>query len=393
MTAHSPWGASVAHRFFACPGSIALCRDIPNKSTSYSREGTAAHMVGEICLREGKNAIDLLGYIFLIEGESILVTEEMAEAVQVYVDTVRTDKATLGGKLVLEQGFDLSSVREGLFGTSDAVLLTPAGHLITYDYKHGAGVPVEVVGNKQLKYYSLGALIKNKPAAVKSVEAVIVQPRCEHRDGPVRRIELNLMDLLDFRADLIEAVEETLKPDAPLVVGDHCKFCPAQAVCPEQKRHAQEVARSEFARFAPPAPSTLTVEQLAQVLDRADLVEDWLKSVREYVHGLLEANVKVPGFKLVQKRANRYWKDESEAPKALELLGIDPDQLYEKKLISPAKADAILKTSKAKKALEPLWEKRSSGTTIAPESDPRKELAPSAQSDFAGFISGNSGQE
>src|SRR3546814_4543595 len=73
-----------------------------------------------------------------------MVDEEMVDAVQVFLDTIRRDYKP-GDVLVVEQRFDLSSWYPGLFGTCDAVLYRPStGELRVYDLKYGRGVPVEV---------------------------------------------------------------------------------------------------------------------------------------------------------------------------------------------------------------------------------------------------------
>lgn len=396
--AHSDWGASSAKRWMTCPGSIAMCQGRSDTPSVYAMEGTAAHRLAEECIRASLRAENYLGTKIAVTEAGVTqefeVDDDMAEAVQVYLDVINLDRTTLGGTLHLEQQFDLSAVREGLYGTADGALVARPT-LVVYDYKHGRGVPVEVTDNPQLKYYALGAIIKHGAEQFTDVEMVVVQPRCQHPQGPVRRQTIKPIELLEFRGDLIEAVERTLQADAALVPGDHCKFCRAKAICPAQVTYAQQIARIDFTNYVdgPPAPATLSTEQLAQILERADVVEDWIGAVRKHVHALLEAGTEVPGWKLVGKRANRAWRREEDAPAFLEQLGLSEEQIWEKKLISPAKAEGFFPGKAAKTALRPLWEKRSSGSTIAPEYDKRPAIAPSAQADFAGYISNDEGQE
>src|SRR3546814_16566021 len=58
-------------------------------------------------------------------SDLVMVDEEMVEAVQVFLDTIRRDYKP-GDVLVVEQRFDLSSWYPGLFGTCDAVLYRPS---------------------------------------------------------------------------------------------------------------------------------------------------------------------------------------------------------------------------------------------------------------------------
>jgi hypothetical protein len=43
--AHAKLGPSGAHRWMSCPGSIVLEEDVPDRSSVYADEGTAAHML------------------------------------------------------------------------------------------------------------------------------------------------------------------------------------------------------------------------------------------------------------------------------------------------------------------------------------------------------------
>lgn len=215
--AHSKIGASSMSRWSKCPGSIRLCEGTPNIESRYAAEGTRAHELAAGILEDPSNLATL--------GPS-----PMLDAVMVYVDFVR--KESEGHTLFIEKRFDLSSLHEGLFGTADAIIYREdTKHLIVADYKHGEGVPVEVENNSQLMYYGLGALL-SLGLPCETVELVVVQPRCAHDRGPIRRWQIQSVELLSFSADLVEFAKRTQDPDAPLVPGEQCQFCPAKFFCP-----------------------------------------------------------------------------------------------------------------------------------------------------------------
>jgi hypothetical protein len=117
--------------------------------------------------------------------------------------------------------------------------------------------------------------------------------------------------------------------------------------------------------------------RLGEMLEQAPLIEEYLASVRALAQQLLENGEPVPGFKLVQKRATRQWVDVDEAQAALVALvlkeaglGFEDTELMETKLVSPAQAEKALKKRKIELPDE-LVVAVSSGTTLAPESDPR----------------------
>jgi hypothetical protein len=107
---------------------------------------------------------------------------------------------------------------------------------------------------------------------------------------------------------------------------------------------------------------------LSQYLKNAEMIESWIKDLRDLAVQLLEKSMPVPGYKLVAKRGTRQWVSDDEAAVVLGVAGIDPYK--EREVISPAAAEKLLK--KSKMTLPPeLVVSVSSGTTLASEDDPR----------------------
>ena len=84
---HATFSPSAAERWIACPGSVKLSENCPKTTSKYAEEGTLAHALAEQCLlTPDKNADDFVGK--RIDGQ--LITQEMAEFVQVYVEHCRS---------------------------------------------------------------------------------------------------------------------------------------------------------------------------------------------------------------------------------------------------------------------------------------------------------------
>lgn len=374
LRAHATLGASSASRWINCPGSVRLSEDMPNTSSEYAREGTAAHELSEMCLRSGKASISFLGE----EIEGFEVDEEMAEAVQVYVDAV--NKLAEGNVLTVEQRFSLEALNPPapMFGTADAVIWEERTRtLYVVDLKYGAGVPVKVENSPQLSYYALGAMLAQEAQhgiLPEKVVMTIVQPRYHHPDGPVRTFEIDSYTLrCEWAEDLMKYANATLEPDAPINPGDHCKFCPAQAKCPALHAQALALAQTEFDdNFSPPAPEALSDAQIGDILSKAGVFKSWVNAVQAYAADKIAKGGHIPGYKLVAKRAQRKWIDEQEAADLLENMGLEEDDLYVRKMISPAQAEEKLGKKKAiKDRLASAVVAISSGNTIAPITDKR----------------------
>jgi hypothetical protein len=387
---HSSLGASSAHRWIPCPGSVELCKSAPPQVDSeFAREGTAAHELGEKCLSKKEHMVGSQPEEYL--GQTIqgfLVDQEMVDAVKLYVDTVRADHKTLGGALEVEKRISLESIHRGMFGTTDARVYARWNSLIVYDYKHGKGVAVDVVDNPQMLYYALGSYIELCNAMeFTEIELVIVQPRADHQDGPVRRWTVPVTFLTAFADRLREAALATMKPDAPLVPGKQCRWCPAQPICPAAAKHVMDVAVADFSGPITEktllAPEALTPEQLRKVLDNAGYIDSWIKAVEQYAEDCAKRGLVIQGYKLVKKRSTRKWLNEEEVVKTLKpKLG---DQLFTApELISPAQAEKLIgKKDGGKMMIETLSETPDTGVVLAPESDKRPAQAPPMLQDFA----------
>ena len=335
MTAHARLGASGAHRWMKCPGSVRMNEGLPDKTSLYAQEGIAAHAAAEQCLKKDKDADELIGE----EVEGVLVSEEMARSVHQYLDYVRERSA--GCELLVEQTFTLErlSPPEPMFGTADATFFKD-GRLTVVDYKHGAGVAVEIEGNEQLKYYSLAAMTSlGYPAT--SIEMVIVQPRARHADGPIRTETISASELMEWSKELMNAANAALQPDAPLVAGIWCRWCPASASCPALQEKAMASAQVDFADTIETMPPVerMSLPQCAEALRRGELLEIWLREVRDHLWDELASGAEVPGWELAPKRATRSWTSEAALLGWANLNGLDEAELFNSRVKTPAQLD------------------------------------------------------
>ncbi len=371
--AHASLGASSAFRWMRCPGSVAAAaalQDEPRSTSVAAEEGTAAHELAEWCLRCHAPA-RLYGRRHI---HGVEITDEMRDAVQLYVDTVWTClRASPLRQLWVEQRVNLAPLRPptDMFGTADALILdTEAKQLHVIDFKYGQGKYVPIEDNPQLLYYLLGAKfwLEEMGHDIRDGTITIVQPR-NHQGDPVRTQEVSAVAIEAFANELVTAARATTLPDAPRHPGAWCQWCRARATCPAAYAQAQDAVQMSFMAEMPTplSPSALTPEQLQRALELKPVIEGWLKSVQDHATQLARDGA-LPGWKLVAKRAARKWTNEDAVITAL------GPRAYEKKLRSVAQVEKDI-GKKAMDAFVHLVEKISTGTVLVQDSDRRMAVS------------------
>ena len=351
-------GGSTAKRVINCPGSVALVAKMPPKdSSSYADRGTLLH-----------NAMAAILDSDTVTPESMLWTTYKDETLtgELFNEKILPALAALDAidpegvmEYAVETVVGFGAYLPGVFGSAD--LLGRLGNrAVVLDWKFGDGVAVSAEENEQGLFYAAAAMRTPETAWVfdgaEEVEIVIVQPPA------VKRWVTTVKRVKEFERSLKRAVKASTMPDAAIVVGDHCRWCAAKPLCPKMTGAVDRAVKVQM--------ENLPAETIGAYLGNADLLEDWIKDLRALAMTMMEAGAKVPGYKLVAKRSVRKWLDESKAADALTALGVDP---MKQELVSPAQAEKLLKPSK--QALpDDLVAAVSSGTTFAPESDPRPEV-------------------
>ena len=363
MAAHSRIvGGSTAKRVIACPGSVALVDKMPPKpSSKYADEGTLLHDVIAEVLDKHADPASFLGRQY----NDIVLTEDLLER-KLLPALAALDEIDPEGDMayVVESRVGFNNLIPDVFGSTD--LLGRIGdRAVVLDWKFGDGVPVEAEENAQLLFYAAAAMRTAGTSWVfanaEEIELIIVQP------PSIKRWVTDHKRVAAFESDLLRAVKTAQKPDAPLAAGDHCRWCAAKPLCPVMTGALDRVAKEKL--------DLMPVDQIAHYLDQLPMLENFIKELQQLAHGLMEEGKVIPGWKLVNKRATRQWTDEQKASKFMEDNGVI---VHELKMKSPAAVEKELK--KAKKELPAdLVVAVSSGSTIAPENDPRPAVVQISQ--------------
>lgn len=380
---HSDLGASNMYRWSQCPGSFNLIRSLPAQPPSppsiYVATGTLAHGLIDEAIKGRQTAFDvgtLMGTTYKVGPHSITPDQDFVAGIQLMLDYVIetvNDYPVFQSEMRvnLRYWFDKAGITPpvAMFATTDVALADQhEGAIEIIDYKNGAGIFVPVEGNPQLLYYAAGVLAKFRPEHFKSIKITVVQP---HAPGgpPIRSQVLDVVDVMLWIDEvLIPAVEACAQPDAPLVHGAWCRFCPAAHACPMLMDAAKTMSgKNDFSQYMLPA----TPDEIAEQLAIAEKASTWVDAVRAYAVEQLKSQVRIPGWTLEPTRPTRRWTNTDAVMDELTASQLSLDVTHEFKLKTPAQLEkviskyALMPKSWWDRRMAPLVESYSSGVKLA----------------------------
>lgn len=340
--AHALLSASSAHRWLKCTKSARLEEQFPDTTSEAAKEGTLAHELAELKVRNYFNPSDVskrkLTFAIKKMKENPLWDDEMLIHTDTYLDYIRDVSIKLPAApfVEVEKRVDFSEYVPDGFGTADCIMVQ-GNTLFVIDFKYGKGVPVSAKENPQMMLYALGAYESCKILyPIKRIHLAIVQPRLP--DG-ITEWECPLGELLEFgeyvekRAALAFTGDGEFAPDEKT-----CKFCRARKQC--RARSDYNVKQAFDLGELPPL---ITNEEAGQRLLAMRDVVSYQKDLQEWALSECLVGNEVPGWKAVEGRRSRDWTDMDAAFEKLIKSGVVAEEiLWEKKPLTLAQVEKTI---------------------------------------------------
>ena len=363
MRKHSTLSPSGSHRWLNCTPSARLEQEFNDTESEAAKEGTAAHA---LCEHKLKKALRMRSRRPVSDYDS----DEMEESSDAYVDfimeQVEAAKQVCKDPIVLiEQHLDFSCYVPDGFGTGDCIIILDEKlHIV--DFKYGMGVLVEAEDNPQMKLYALGALeLYDALYDINEVSMTIFQPRREN----VGTWTISVTDLRDW-------AENELKPKAQMAYngegeyfpGEWCTFCRATVRCRARAEEKLKLAQKEFKM--PPLLTDAEIEEILSVLP--DLTK-WANEITVYAtDAAVNHGKEWSGFKVVEGRSVRKYRDEEEVAEAAQKAGYT--DIYRKSLITLTEMQKLMGRQKFEEILGSLIYKPPGKPTLVPTTDKRPAM-------------------
>ena len=369
MSEHAKLSPSSSDRWLACPASLVRAPKDDDSSNEFTREGTAAHKLAELCLLQGISAHAPT----FPAGHEKYDSFEMRTHVQTYLDYVRRELGD--GTLFIEQQVQIFPQYD-VWGTADAVIVMPNGVIKIIDLKYGKGVLVDAQDNTQLILYGVGGLSFDwlSDVPVTTVEVHIVQPRRNNFPSQSYPVE----ELAQWVKDNTAKVARAFAGTNLAVPGLHCKWCPIKGTCRERAEHNLKMASFDFAEAAPICAGdheAMSEPELVKVFVAIPQIRAYLSDVEEEVAKRAHEHP-VPGLKWIAGKAVRKITNIVKACLALRTAGIEP--LAEPKMLGITELEKQIKAKgmKVEDLIGDCIEKVRSAPVLVPESAKGEAISP-----------------
>lgn len=379
MSTHAPIAPSGLALTVACAASVGLQASvIPLPPTEEELEGTAAHWIA-LQYANGYGRNWPVGAKFNSGGREWEVDLDMVTGATMYANACGGPHTDLR----LEDAVRVSWIHPThCYGTPDAWRFFPDARAAltavfngtawevprdfpldqfnggklklvrVADYKYGHRY-VEVFGCYQLIAYVAGVMERlqldiNDPSVW--LELILVQPRCYHRDGPVRRWIIPAHTIIAYlniaRSRALEALGEgpqlqNGKPRA--TTNDSCIDCKARHVC-----KTLQYATGAFIEFSGAAevvelPPEAMGQELAMVEDAIERLKARRSGLAARAEAYIKAGVPVACYHVEPGESRSIYKDDVDVDEVIglgDLLGIELRKKQTKKdlLVTPTQA-------------------------------------------------------
>ena len=325
-------------------------------SSSFSSEGTVMHLIRELCLEMNLDPENFIGMRMWSDGFFFDIDDDMADRLVKGIDWIRQHTF----EPLIEIRVDLSPWWPGQFGTCDTGWVYRKNLYIS-DFKNGVGMPVDAVGNRQLRIYALGVWHLLGRPEVKKVIINVDQPRA----GGMKFWEIALEELLEFGEEMKRVYARVESGDVEFVPSSKaCQWCPVRKTARGCAAYNQFFIRllgeavmdvNETPKFVDPAQ--MPRAQRFYIVKHAADIKKWLGEL--YSQSLLAAldGDPDPGSKAIEgNEGNRFLTDQDEAKKLL-IAALGRGAFAPRKLIGFTEIDKKLKPGVRKKGNPEIYEK------------------------------------
>jgi hypothetical protein len=273
--------ASETERLELCPASFLRAKNQPDTSSEIAQTGTRIHEAVETGNRDG-----------LTPSEERLA-DDCARLADVIHDECGFDPDDEATETIKEVRLWLyaSGVDRIMSGKPDLVVIN-GDRALVIDYKTGYLETLEASQNLQLRTLAVMVAVNHE---VDEVNVAIVQPNIEPGYSVARYTK---PDIDRARRQLIKILNDANDANAVANPGEkQCRYCKAKPVCKEAQEASFSVIEADT--------TTLDVVRLPELLEKCDLADRVIKSIRDAALNIVKDGGTVAGWEMPEAGQSR----------------------------------------------------------------------------------------
>jgi len=307
---------------------VALVARSPEKPAGPAAErGSAQHGLMEHLLLEGGYPEEFIG----ATAFGMTFDKPMVDEVQIaYSDATKMLEPFLDEQFIEQR---VVYIEGEVFGTADMIGIGKDMALIA-DHKFGA---IQVKADSYQTRFLAATALKDPEISpffkkVKTFRLGVIQPAF---DPASETVDVSREEIEQFGKTIELTHTLTKSPDAPVRIGEWCKWCPAKPICPAYKTLYNDLIdlRKHDKQWAP--------QNIAMLLELKPLLEE----AQERAKHELANGRPIPGWKLRDGATRQAWnEDDMSVIATLRGLGLKPAQIT--KAITPAQAKKLVPDKK-----------------------------------------------
>ena len=181
---------------------------------------------------------------------------------------------------------------------------------------------------------------------------------------------ITVEDLLNRGDEISIAAKKALGGSIEAYCGDYCELCSAKNLC-----LANNASNIELLNIETFEPVLMEDKEILKVLEQGSKFKKWIDEINKYaLEQAINNNKKWQGFKVVEGRGARKYKDEEAVKASLVEAGYEESKLYNKSLLNLSAMEKVVGKNRLSEILGDLIIKPKGKPTLVKEEDKRSKI-------------------
>lgn len=308
--------------------------------------------------------------------ESVEYSEELEikldEVINIAMDIIDADKIKGNTPIVIvDEEVDLSYwVKDTNIKTDIAIITKESLEILAFDFN----IDKLKLRAKLLEAELMALGVINDYICLYDVK--LINYTCvDIESGNIHLDSIKVSELLNRGDEISIAAKKAFGGSYEAVCGDYCELCSGKSLCLVNNTENIEILNTETFEAV-----LMEEKDILKVLEQGDRFKKWIDEISKYaLDEAVNNNKKWQGFKVVEGRVIRKYKNEEEVKGKLVEAGYEESRLYNTSLLSLSAMEKLVGKNRLIEILGDLIVKPKGKLVLVSEEDKRPEVAGSCR--------------